>query len=436
MVATLPETVSRNNHPWSVHDITQLLSGSIKDGSKVGIIFCGDSAVDYAAPLTLAVAKAMPLYSQKTNSDAGSKTGDDDTVSTSITISFWNGQGELQTPSPEVQTAATAAAASVQLAQRWVDMPPAELTTDRYAAECQELCQQLGSTVQYSEIVGPDLDAKGYGGIYGVGKAATCPPRLVILEYTPENYDSASAAAEQTCLVGKAIVYDTGGLSLKPKVGMCGMKVDMGGSAGVLGGFAAAVRSGYPHKLTCLLCVAENAIGPQAFRNDDILTLYSGKTVEVNNCDAEGRLVLGDGVAHATKHVENVNLIVDMATLTGAQGVATGQKHAAVLANTPELEQTALQAGLKSGDLAYPLLYAPDLLMKEFDSTVADMKNSVKDRSNAQSSCAGHFIEAHLGPGYKGGWLHIDMAGPADFKERATGYGVGLVLSLLKVPGF
>jgi probable aminopeptidase NPEPL1 len=284
--------------------------------------------------------------------------------------------------------------------------------------------------VTFTEIVGNDLMEGGYGGLYGVGKAATHQPRLVILEYVPGSYD------ETIALVGKGIVYDTGGLSLKSKDGMPGMKVDMGGSAGVLGGFMAAVQMKLPKRITLVLCLAENAIGPTAVRNDDILTLYSGKTVEVNNTDAEGRLVLADGVAYATKNIENLDLVVDMATLTGAQLVAAGKTHAGIMANSMALEQRAIDAGLRSGDLVVPLLYAPDLLMKEFDSKIADMKNSVKDRSNAQASCAGHFIEAHLDEQYSGGWLHVDMAGPADKDGRGTGYGVGLVLSLLGAPGF
>jgi len=292
-----------------------------------------------------------------------------------------------------------------------------------------------------TEIVGEELQSQGYGGLFGVGRAATSPPRLVIMEYNPPTTSATSSSStirpETIALVGKGIIYDTGGLSLKPKTGMCGMKHDMGGSAGMLGGFYAAAKMQIPHKrVVLLLCLAENAIGPTAFRNDDILTMYSGKTVEVNNCDAEGRLVLGDGVAHATKHIDNLDLVVDMATLTGAQLITTGKKHAGILANTLELEQRAVAAGMRSGDLVCPMLYAPELLMKEFDSKVADMKNSVKDRSNAQSSCAGHFIESHLDPSYKGGWLHVDMAGPASNEERGTGYGVGLVLSLLEAPGF
>ena len=279
--------------------------------------------------------------------------------------------------------------------------------------------------------MGDDLDRLGYGGLYGIGKAATCPPRLVILEYIPETtYDECIA------LVGKGIVYDTGGLSLKSKDGMPGMKYDMGGSAGVLGGFVAAVKMKLPKRLVLILCLAENAIGPDAVRNDDILTMYSGKTVEVNNTDAEGRLVLADGVAHASKYWEDCTFILDMATLTGAQLVAAGKTHAGILANTIELEHRIVEAGLKSGDLVVPLLYAPEFLMKEFDSKVADMKNSVKDRGNAQASCAGHFIEAHLNDNYSGGWIHVDMAGPGDKDGRGTGYGVALILALLNAPGF
>jgi probable aminopeptidase NPEPL1 len=284
--------------------------------------------------------------------------------------------------------------------------------------------------VSYQEIVGDELKESGYGGLYGVGKAATHPPRLVVLEYAPLNAD------ETIALVGKGIVYDTGGLSLKSKDGMPGMKVDMGGSAGLFGGFIAAVKMKLKKRITLVMCLAENAIAPTAVRNDDILSLYSGKTVEINNTDAEGRLVLADGVAYATKHILNLNLVIDMATLTGAQLVAAGKTHAGILANSVALEQRAVNAGLRSGDLVVPLLYAPDLLMKEFDSKIADMKNSVKDRSNAQASCAGHFIEAHLNEQYRGGWLHVDMAGPAEKDGRGTGYGVGLILSLLGASGF
>ena len=145
-----------------------------------------------------------------------------------------------------------------------------------------------------------------------------------------------------------------------------------------------------------LKAIVENAIGPDSFRNDDVLRMYSGKTVEINNTDAEGRLILADIVAHLTKHTPGLKWILDMATLTGAQGISTGKKHAAVLANTEELEKKAFNAGLRSADFCYPILYAPELLKQEFSSKIADMKNSVKDRANAQCSCAGKIFRFNV----------------------------------------
>jgi probable aminopeptidase NPEPL1 len=238
--------------------------------------------------------------------------------------------------------------------------------------------------------------------------------------------------------VGKGITYDTGGASLKPRDGMCGMKRDMGGSAGVFGAFLAAVKAGglpSGQPLHLVLCLAENAIGSKMFLHDDIVMGYSGLTTEINNTDAEGRLVLSDGVSHVAKNLD-CELIVDMATLTGAQGIATGSHHASILATDADLEQEVVSAGLASGDLCHPGIFAPELLLHEFNSKFADMKNSVKNRSNAQSSCAGLFIYKHLKKaGYEGKWLHIDMAYPvhAPLGDYATGYGVGLLCKYLGI---
>jgi probable aminopeptidase NPEPL1 len=408
----IPDSVSRNSHPLSLHKIPSIVQSA---AAKKGITHIQVGGVEHAAPVAAAIARAFPLYSRKTE---GSN-------ETSIVVSCLDANlNEISCPAEEP------VAEAVRLACRLADLTPEELTTDAFAEECRMITDRFDS-VTMTEIVGEELKEKGYGGLYGVGKAAECPPRLVILEYEPE-----SDAKETVALVGKGIVYDTGGLSLKPRDGMCGMKHDMGGAAGMLGAFLAAVSLKVDKRVKLLLCLAENAIGPAAFRHDDILTLYSGKTVEVNNADAEGRLVLGDGVAHASKHYE-CDLIIDMATLTGAQLVTTGKVHAGILANTAGLEQRAVEAGLRSGDLVFPFLYAPELLKDEFDSKVADMKNSVKDRFNAQASCAGHFIESHLAADYKGGWLHVDMAGPSHDKDvRGTGYGVSFVLAMLQAPGF
>eukprot|EP00794_Sanderia_malayensis_P018577 gene18577-20440_t len=259
--------------------------------------------------------------------------------------------------------------------------------------------------------------------IYGVGKAALHAPALAVLSHLPEG------ATKSIAWVGKGIVYDTGGLSIKDKVHMPGMKRDCGGAAGILGAFRAAVKAGFTENLHCVLCLAENAVGPLATRPDDIHTMYSGLTVEINNTDAEGRLVLADGVAYAAKDLK-ATIIVDMATLTGAQGISTGHHHAAIVTNDENYEKACMEAGRWSGDLVHPLPFCPEMHFSEFNSAVADMKNFVKDSGNAQSSCAGLFIFSHLGFDFPGAWLHIDMASPSYKGERATGYGVALLLTL------
>ena len=200
-----------------------------------------------------------------------------------------------------------------------------------------------------------------------MGKASDHLPALVILSYLPS---SSSSSAPSVCMVGKGIVYDTGGLSVKVPPNMAGMKRDMGGSAAVLGAFDALVRSNQcTAPLHALLCIAENSISNEATRPDDIHTLYSGghllpsyarpfltvcvcgsigKTVEINNTDAEGRLVLSDGCAYAARHLRPA-VILDMATLTGAQLIATGTRFGALYCNNDELEDLGRRAGVYSG---------------------------------------------------------------------------------------
>uniref|UniRef100_A0A2A4IU69 Cytosol aminopeptidase domain-containing protein n=1 Tax=Heliothis virescens TaxID=7102 RepID=A0A2A4IU69_HELVI len=168
--------------------------------------------------------------------------------------------------------------------------------------------------------------------------------------------------------------------------------------------------------LHAVLCLAENAVGPLATRSLPNIARY-------------GRLVLSDGVVYASRDLK-ADTIVDVATLTGAQGTATGKYHAAIISNSARLESACVTAGLRSGDLAHPLPFAPELHFTEFTSCVADMKNSVADRNNAQPSCAGLFVLSHLGFDFPGHWLHVDMAAPAHCGERATGYGVSLLCVL------
>eukprot|EP00056_Hartaetosiga_gracilis_P013232 m.217686 g.217686 ORF g.217686 m.217686 type:complete len:528 (-) comp13812_c0_seq16:241-1824(-) len=313
---------------------------------------------------------------------------------------------------------------SIRQCAHFVDTPCNELHCTTFAQAARDLVKDL--PVEVEEIVGEELVEKNLGGIYGVGKAAENPPRLLILKYTPEG------AKDTVALCGKGIVYDTGGLSIKGKTFMPGMKRDMGGASGVLNAFIACVRMGFENNLYCLLAIAENSVGPKATRPDDIHVMYSGKTVEINNTDAEGRLVLADAVAYAVEKF-SPSVLVNMCTLTGAQGVATGKLHAGIVCNDEAFEHAAVVAGRASGDLVHPLLYCPELFSQEFKSSVADMKNSVASPKNASVSCAAQFIGNHIPEEYLANnvWLHIDMAYPSFSGERATGYGVALLSQLL-----
>lgn len=320
------------------------------------------------------------------------------------------------------------AAFLVQLCQRLVDAPASLLDTITFveiAVAYVEKLKASGQDVSVDVICGEQLREEGYGGIYGVGKAAEFPPSLVTLSYQPQN---GIKPQEKLAFVGKGIVYDTGGLSIKSTSGMCGMKHDMGGAAAVFCGFLGLVMVEAPVKLTTLLCLADNAIGPRSQRNDDIVRMKSGKTVEINNTDAEGRLVLGDGVYHASALLNYTpDIIVDMATLTGAQTIATGKHHAAIYANGEEIENRILSASRICGDLCFPVLHCPEFHSLEFSSTVADSQNGSGGSRSASVSCAAYFIGSHLHKSYKGDWVHVDMAAVVA-REDATGYGVALLL--------
>eukprot|EP00796_Vickermania_ingenoplastis_P008412 gene8412-5893_t len=329
--------------------------------------------------------------------------------------------------SGNMKTIATTAKA-IQICQRLVNAPTNLLDTTTFAEIASLWADKLkkeGKNVDCSIIMGEELREQGYGGLYGTGKAAEYPPHLVTLSYKPK---TGINPQDKIAFVGKGIVYDTGGLSIKSRDGMCTMKHDMGGAAAIFGGFLALAMSDAPLEISCVLCLADNAIGPKAQRNDDIIIMKSGVSVEINNTDAEGRLVLSDGVFHASACLPYTpSTIVDMATLTGAQGIATGKFHAAIFSNSDESESLFVKAGKECGDLCFPVIYCPEFHNAEFSSEVADYKNSVKCRTNAQVSCAGQFIANNLSKDYKGKWVHVDLASPAT-RDQATGFGVALLV--------
>ncbi|TNF30735.1 MAG: leucyl aminopeptidase family protein, partial [Deltaproteobacteria bacterium] len=386
------------------------LRGRAVRGLTAVLIALDDASHAFAAGC--AAARAVPAWSDRSKAQAGAPR--------TMEIGFLAPDGPVEDVK-RIQEAADA----IRMVGELVDMPASQLHTTAFVERAEAVAAEVGASC--TVITGDALTERGFGGLAGVGRAASHPPALVHLRWAPED-----AAGDRVAWVGKGIVYDTGGLSLKGKNDMPGMKGDMAGAAAVLGAFRAAARLGWKRPLDAVLCLAENSVGPDAIRPDDILHMYSGKTVEVNNTDAEGRLVLADGVAYAVAELEP-QVIVDMATLTGAQLLATGRRHAAIVCNDEALEQRAIVAGRASGDLVHALPYAPEIFRDEFKSRVADLKNSVKDRMNAQSSCAGQFIAEHLGS-YDKPWLHVDIAGPAEARERGTGYGVALLLELF-APG-
>ncbi len=438
--AVLPKACSRHNSPVRPHAVFSHCRASARASTDVLVLL---ERASLAAGTACAIGRALPLFSAKTSRRR--ETGDE---LPTVRVSFATREGPVVDDG--ILAGCTAAAAAVRRAARLVDLPPDMLTTTAFADEARGVAERLaasGHEISIDVLSGPALRDAGYGYLWSVGKAAEHPPALVVLSHVPASTAGDRTRADAVALVGKGITYDTGGLSLKSKESMPGMKADMAGAAALLAGFEAAVDLGTDGRpLHLILCLAENAIGQGAVRNDDILTGLAGLSCEINNSDAEGRLVLSDGVAHATasprarlrglRDGEQPVLLIEMATLTGAQLVATGKRHAAIVSNLETLERAAVEAGRLSGDTLHPLPFAPELFLDEFASKVADLKNSVADRNNAPSACAACFVHAHLHPTYEGGWLHVDLAGPAWLEERGTGFGVGLLLALLQVEGF
>lgn len=267
-----------------------------------------------------------------------------------------------------------------------------------------------------------ELEAGGFGGLIGVGQGAAHGPRLVRIGWEP------ASPVDHVALVGKGITFDSGGLSLKPPASMMTMKSDMSGAASVLAAVLAAAEAGLPVAVTGWLCLAENMPSSTATRPGDVISIRGGRTVEVLNTDAEGRLVLADGLVAARE--EDPGLLLDIATLTGAQMVALGTRTAAVMGDDDAVE-IVLSASVSSGESLWPMPL-PHHLRGSLDSEVADLKN-MGDK-NGGMLVAGLFLQEfggaeHTGSaddlrpeGPAGPWAHLDIAGPSFNEGSAWGY--------------
>jgi leucyl aminopeptidase len=319
-------------------------------------------------------------------------------------------------------------ASAVALARDLANTPSAGKTPKWLAQEAVRVTAGHGVTARVWEPA--ELAAAGFGGILAVGSGSARPPRLIELSYTPEQ---AAPDARHVVLVGKGITFDSGGLSLKPNDGMIAMKTDMSGGATVIAVLSALARLGVRHRVTGLVAAAENMPSGSAYRPGDVITQYGGRTVEVLNTDAEGRLVLADALAYAAACLRPDQLI-DIATLTGAARVALGTTHAPLYATHEDLAAELIAAGEATGDRVWrmPLedSYVPGL-----DSDVADIRHIARDEFPAGSITAALFLR-----GFAGGvpWAHLDIAGTGrsaetsgELSKGATGFGTRLLLDLL-----
>ena len=334
---------------------------------------------------------------------------------------------------PELRAATERAALVADRANRARDLsntPPNELTPAGVAEAANELAAEHEHLT--AESLGPkEMAELGMGSLLAVGQGSRNEPRLVVLRYEPP-------AAKQDLLlglVGKTITFDTGGISIKPAGGMQDMKGDMGGGAGTLHGIGALAALGTPVRAIAVLAAAENMPGGGAFRPGDILRAANGKTIEVINTDAEGRLVLADALWYARR--EGATHVLDLATLTGAMELALGDLYAGAFANDEEWMAKIVAAAGTSGDHVWPFPLHPRY-RRYIDSTYADMKNGSTLRQGSPVLAA-EFLKEFAGDGP---WAHIDMAGPG-FLERSrgdylqvpggTGYGVRLIAELGRI---
>jgi leucyl aminopeptidase len=302
---------------------------------------------------------------------------------------------------------AVAVCEELNRARDLVNTPPNDLDPEAFAAIAQAAAKEHGIKVQVLDEKA--LAKGGYGGILGVGSGSASAPRLVKLSYT------SSKAKKHLAFVGKGITYDSGGISLKPAGHNETMKCDMSGAAAVFAAVVAAARLGLEVNVTGWLALAENMPSGSAVRPGDVLRMYSGKTVEVLNTDAEGRLVLADALWAASQ--EKPDAIVDVATLTGAMMLALGSRTFGVMANDDAFRAAVHEAAEESGEAAWPMPL-PEHLRKGMESSTADIANMGERMGGGL--VAGLFLREFVGEGIT--WAHLDIAGPAFNEGGPFGY--------------
>jgi leucyl aminopeptidase len=326
-----------------------------------------------------------------------------------------------------VAAAAEAARVCAQAQNRARDLQslPSNVATPSYLANRAEEIAAAHEAISVEVLGRDEIAAKAMGGLVAVSQGTAEDPRLITLRY------AGGGTGETLGLVGKGVTFDTGGISLKPPAGMPDMKMDMSGAAAVLETVGAVAELGLALDLIAVIPSTENMPSGTAIKPGDIITQYNGKTVEVNNTDAEGRLILADALAYAVE--QGADRVVDIATLTGAVMIALGSTYAAVISNDDELTAAVEQVGRETGELVWRLPLHPEYKQLTKGS-VADLTNASAKRK-AGTIYAGSFLEEFVG---ETPWAHLDIAGTAWDVGReytgndASGYGVRLLTGLAR----
>lgn len=323
---------------------------------------------------------------------------------------------------------ATVGAQATALARDLANTPSLEKSPAWLAKQAEKALALPGVTVTVRDE--RQLAAEGFGGIVSVGGGSARPPRLIEAKYVPRGV----RGAPHVVLVGKGITFDSGGLSLKPSDGMITMKTDMSGGAIVLGALQAAAQLALPVRVTVLVPAAENHVSGSSYRPGDVIRHYGGRTSEVLNTDAEGRLVLADAIAYAARRLRP-DVIVDVATLTGAIRVALGSRTAGLFASDDTLADALRHAGEAAGEQMWRMPL-DDEYLPLLDSHIADANNAA---GNPGATTAALFLRP-----FAGGvpWAHLDVAGTGraaaddgEISRGATGYGVRTLLRYLESLG-
>lgn len=309
-----------------------------------------------------------------------------------------------------------------------INTPPSHLTPDSFCKAISDAVKSAGGSsigLKVSVMSESQLKSKGYGGITAVGQGSVNPPRLLNISYTPKG----GAPKKKYAFVGKGITFDTGGLALKPALGMEAMKSDMSGAAAVCAATIAIALLKLPVAIETWAPLAENMVSDTATRPSDVITMYGGKTIEVLNPDAEGRLVLGDALVRAQES-KDLDGIIDVATLTGAQVVALGTRTSAVMTNNEEFSSHFVKLTQNTGESFWPMPL-PVELRASLDSPIADMAN-IGERMGGML-VAGLFLKEFIENDLP--WLHLDIAGPSFNEGAAHGYtpvgGTGIAMRSL-----